>query len=168
MSNILDHIVVSFGDHVSADTAFAVVEIDPAAKNADGSDKTSFYENEVIPLFLHMHPSLSLSYTQVTSGMLVVKPSSSRTGKREKMFFATTDNIQSLSHIPSGSVSVSKYYGNTSAIQLNGMQVKADSPPCICDLTYTYHGIPLELRPPTGLSLAKGETWPVGVVLHLV
>jgi hypothetical protein len=168
MSNILDHIVVSFGDHVTADTAFAVVEIDPNAKNADGSDKTEFYQDEVIPLFLHMHPSLSLSYTKVTSGMLVVKSSSSRLGSQKRVFFPTVDSIQSLPHIPSGNISISKYYGNTSGIQLNGMQVKADSPPCICDISYTYYGIPLELRPPTGLSLAKGETWPVGAVLHLV
>ncbi len=165
--NILDTIVIAFGEDVSeADKAdfYAKIILDTSLNlDLSGEVKTSFNPGDQAHILLGMTPGWHITSIKETSGMATLNGVVSRSYTQEKVFFQTTEDAGSLSFFPTGSVSGS-FYGNTCSFGIEEREITALTAPVIVDLSYSYRPYSITITPPS-ITLGEGESWPIGVVI---
>lgn len=171
MADILDTIVIAFGEEVSDTEAagfYGKVLLDYVLNlDSSGEVKTSFGPKEPCHLLCHLKPGWTISRVESTDGEVQLFALVERDYTQEKLFFSTSENQKNLDFFPSRGITHS-WYGNESEIIAVERSITAPSAPVIGDLTYSFFANSLTLTPPPGLTLADSESWPIGVVITVV
>lgn len=171
MSNILDTIVVTFGEDVSDEdkanfSSYTILD-DLLNKDINGETKTSFSPGDDVNIICQLKPGWRISKIKQTSGQVDLNGLVSRSYTQEKMFFVDTETDYNLSFYPSGNPSGS-FYGNSCSFSLGEDKIVVpSSAPVIVDVSYSYRGYSLTIHTPK-MTLAEGESWPLGVVIQVV
>lgn len=162
-------IVVRFGQSVSGGADLFLVELDGQLNReiVDGIDqeKTQFYPGDEINFLLHYDRSkYQVEAIKATAGQVQMNQWVTRTHEEEMLFEAVGD-AQELSHIPSGSPTIT-WYGNTAEIDRDGRSLSASAAPCIGHASYPYQAWSGKLVPPS-IELEDGEEFPLAIVVYV-
>lgn len=172
MSNILDTLVVAFGEEVSDDDAanfYSRIALDDSLnKDAAGKVKTSFNPPDDVHIMCQLKLGWKIQKVEWTSGQVVVNGIVPRTDTMERTFFIDTETDKNLNFYPSGGISGSPFYGKTCTF-LRGEDriVIPSSAPVMVDLSYSYVGYSLTIHTPN-VALGEDDSWPIGVVIWVV
>ena len=168
MSNILDTIIVTFGEDVSDEDAanfWSAISLDDTL-NTDsitGEAKTSFSPGDLVNILFQMKSGWRITSIDKTSGDLFVNGTVSRT-EEQRIFVVDTEREYSLSFQPSGGFSYSWFGKTTTLSHLEERKAKASSAPAIGDVSYGFRATSMTINTPS-IELAEGENWPIGVVI---
>lgn len=132
---------------------------------ADGTVKTQFLPGESAFFIVQADASLRITRVVPTSGAVVALGAASWQ-QTDSLLFALADQQQQLSWQPSGGVSATWYGNQGSGMRVSGLAVTvAAGHPCRGELAYAARVQSYRLDTPR-VSLAKGQTWPVDVVVY--
>lgn len=167
MRQVEKTLVLSFsGDQaVSADGSIRAAWDDARNRAADGTVKTQFIPGDSAFFIVQADPAVRITRVLPTAGSVQAQGEVNR-AQSDSLLFAAADQQQTLSWIPAGGISP-RWYGNQgSGLQVSGTTITcAAGHPCRGDLAYTARCRSYRLQTPA-VSLAKGQTWPVDVVIY--
>lgn len=160
-TNILDTIVITFGDSVSEadkDSFYSWIDYDPVLNG----DKVSFGGSDEVNILVHIQPGFMLSSIKQSSGMVRYNGKVSRSGEQELAFFSTVDDSLSLNQYPT-TKPIFAGYGNQATLTLKDRNVQASNAPSIGKINYNFSAHSLTIIPPGNLQLTGEMIWPIGI-----
>ena len=161
-------IVVKFGDSVSADDEFAVIELDDTRNlDDDGEVKNSFYPGDDAYFWVHLGPDLEITKATKTAGTLTDLGATSRTIEKQ-IFFTEYAEENDIGYYVT-SINGNSYWGNEPSYTLLSDKktlVNDSQDPNIFMLEFTIAVHSFKLTPPT-MELTEDESYPIGVVIHV-
>lgn len=167
MKQVEKTLVLSFtGDQaVSADGAVRAAWDDTRNRDRAGEVKSQFVPGEAAWFIAQADPSVRITRVAPTDGAVVALGTVNRP-QVDSLLLSAADHQGSLSWRPSGSVSVTWYGNQGSGLRVDGLSVTAAAGhPCRGDCRYTAQVQSYRLDTPR-VPLAKGQTWPVDVVIY--
>lgn len=165
MSNILDTIVITFGDSVSEadkESFYSWIDYDPVLNG----EKVSFGASDRINILVHLQPGFMLTSINQTSGMVKYNGEVVRSEEQDLAFFPTVDDLIGLNQYPS-TKPIFSGYGNQSNLTLRDRSVQASVAPCIGKIKYNFHAYSMTVIPPTNLQLTGDNIWPIGITIKV-
>ena len=159
--------VVRIGEESGSSSALFVVELDEAMHlGADGNVVRSFLPGEQVFVLLHHDPVVRVVRVADTANGDLQRLGTVSRSRTVQVVFPAADDAQDLPHNPDGLPSV-VWYGRSSQLQLAGRALRAPGAPCLGDVTYVFTASQYRYRLPAGVTLAKGERFPVSLVIEV-
>ncbi|SDP69872.1 hypothetical protein [Desulforhopalus singaporensis] len=159
-------IIVPFGDGVAGDSGFIRAEID-ASKHADsnGNLPSEFAPGTEVFFWLHYNAAeIKINCVAATDGGDIQRIGEVTRIKEQQITFADTEPVE-LSYWPKSDPTVTKWYGRTSALTLNGKQLAATSAPCLADISYPIRAAQYKHRLVSGVSLSAGDKFYTAAII---
>lgn len=158
--------IASFGEEVSS-SASIQAEIDPdKMADSDGNLPSEFLPGTEVFFLVHYDSSkVVIKNILSTDGGDIQRVASVTRTKEQRLTFESSEPV-SLSYIPSGSITVKKWYGRTSGLTREGQQVTADSPPCLADISYPIAAIQYKHRIVSGYTLNDEDKFYTAAVIE--
>lgn len=161
--------IASFGADVSdaATAGLIVAEIDDTMHlDADGQPQTVFLPGESIYFLLHYGATIQLVRVRDTDGGDIQRIGAVTRTRTQQITFEHPAHLVPLPHQPSGQPRADKWYGRSSNLHLDGLELSADLAPCLGDISYEIAAVQYCHKPLAGLTLAPGEEFPVDIVIE--
>lgn len=154
---INDHdltLIASFGEAV-ADSGSVVMEIDEVKhKDADGNMPSEFPPLTEVFFLVHHDPAeTKIVSVKATDGGDIQRIGEVTRTKTQRLTFASDEAVQ-LSHLPSGTVTVTKLYGKTgTTFKREGRALTPSAWPCLAEVSYPVRMIQYKHRIVSGYVL---------------
>lgn len=161
MSDILDSIVVKFGEDVASEGLASSIMLDDELNGTDedGNAITSFEPGDTVHILVQLPPGYYISKIKQTSGTTQSNGIVNRDTEESGVFFVD-DSDHTLALYPNSAIGVF-WYGNTSALTVTENIIKASNPPCICNLFYSFYSYSITVYTPD-----SDEEWLLGIVIE--
>lgn len=158
--------IATFGTEV-ASSASIQAEIDPdKMSDSDGNLPSDFLPGtEVFFLVFYDAKKVVIKNVKSTDGGDIQRITEVTRVKEQRLTFASDEPV-SLSHLPSGAISVAKWYGRTSTLTRDGQQVTAATPPCLADVTYVAKAIQYKHRIVSGYTLNAEDKFYAAAIIE--
>ena len=158
--------IASFGGS-SGVSGSIIAEIDGEMHlDKDGNERSSFLPGESVYFYLHYDSNVRIIRVRSTDGGDVQRIGSIIRQKTQQITFEHPAHLVDLQYQPKNKPTAIKWYGRASNLFLTGRTLQADLAPCLGDITYQIAAVQYLHRPPLGLTLDAGETFPNDIVIE--
>ena len=160
MTAITASIVVSFGGADDSE-GLLLAELDSELNN----DKSSFLPSETAFFLVYKSANVTFDFPKASSGGIIGGNVVTRTIE-EQLRFTRPEDAVSLAKVPSGSVTVVRWYGNSGDLTFNGRIASlASGYPAVVDVQYVSEAYSYELIPPS-IDTDVTPEWPILVFIE--
>ena len=165
MADILDSIVVDFGEEASEDDVSATLINDDYQNRieqgiTDGTVSPNFIQNIDFHILCQLPVGFGIESIISTDSQVIQNGVVSRTHTMERTFFPD-ESKQNLSPYSSAGTVTAAAYGRSSTFTVTEYkEIVANTPPVIADITYPYTAYSLTIK---AIDIAD---YPIGIVIY--
>ena len=158
--------VISFGGSSDSGSGAISAEIDGAMHlDAEGNERSQFLPGEEVYFLLHYDPAkVRVIRLRATDNGDVQRIGQVSREREEQITFLHPADLHSLGYQPEGGL-LTKWYGRSSNIYLQGGQYHADLAPCLGDIKYSVR-FEQYLHKPATVQIPDGEEFPTDIIIE--